>query len=95
MSRKPNSYNAVIKILQELHSLYPTYNMGRHLSTALSDYGDVWGMTDKELLFALEKYKSQLEMDVQHVDEAEIEQIMKDGMNLDEILKDEDYGEEY
>jgi len=68
--------------------------MGRHLATALDEYGDVWGLTDKEVLFALEKYKSQLELDVPHTDENELDQIIKDGMNLDDILKEQD-GEDY
>ena len=67
--------------------------MGRHLSTALSDYGDFWGITDKELLFALTKYKSQLDMDFPHTDESEIDAIIKDGQNLDSILKEEDNGD--
>jgi len=68
--------------------------MGRHLATALDEYGDMWGLTDKEILFALEKYKSQLELDVPHTDETELDQIIKDGMNLDDILKEQD-GEDY
>jgi len=68
--------------------------MGRHLATALDEYGDIWGLTDKEVLFALEKYKSQLELDVPHTDENELDQIIKDGMNLDDILKEQD-GEDY
>lgn len=68
--------------------------MGRHLATALDEYGDIWGLTDKEILFALEKYKSQLELDVPHTDENELDQIIKDGMNLDDILKEQD-GEDY
>lgn len=68
--------------------------MGRHLATALDGYGDIWGLTDKEILFALEKYKSELELDIPHTDETELDQIIKDGMNLDNILKEED-GEDY
>ncbi len=68
--------------------------MGKHLSTALDGYGDVWGITDRELLFALERYKAQLEMDIPHTDDDELDQIIKDGMNLDDILKEED-GEDY
>ena len=68
--------------------------MGKHLATALDEYGDVWGITDRELLFALEKYKAQLEMDVPHTDDDELDKIIKDGMNLDDILKEED-GEDY
>ena len=92
--RKPNYYNQAIHILQQLHTAYPEYNMGKHLATALDGYGDVWGVSDKELVFALEKYKIQLDMDVPHTDEKELDQIIKDGMNLDDILKDQD-GEDY
>ena len=44
--------------------------MGRHLSTALDGYGDTWGLTDKEIAYALYKYRSQLEMDVPHTEGA-------------------------
>lgn len=93
--RKPNHYDEALQILQELHSLYPHYGMGRHLSTALADYGDVWGLTDKELVFALQKYMSQLEMDVPHEDDEEIEKIIRDGMDLDNLFKEEDNGDNY
>ena len=93
MSKKPNYYNKVLHILQELHIAYPTYNMGRHLSTALDDYGNIWGMTDKELAFALTKYKGQLEMDSPHTDDSEIDDIIKDGLDLDNILKEEEDGD--
>lgn len=93
--RKASYYNQIIQLLQQLHMAYPSYNMGRHLSTALDEYGDIWGLTDKEILFALDKYKSQLELDIPHTDDKEIDQIIKDGMNLDDILKEEDNGEDY
>ena len=92
--RKASYYSQVLTILQQLHAAYPNYNMGRHLATALDEYGDMWGLTDKEILFALEKYKSQLELDIPHTDENELDQIIKDGMNLDDILKEQD-GEDY
>jgi hypothetical protein len=93
MSRKPNTYNQIVQVLQQLHTAYPTYNIGRHISTALSDYGDLWGVTDKEFLFALEKYKAELEMDVPRIEELEIDEIVKDGMNLGAILKEEEEDE--
>jgi hypothetical protein len=91
---KPNYYYKVLALLQQLHKTYPTYNIGRHIATALDGYGDAWGLSDKEILFALEKYKAELDMDIPHTDENEIEQIIKDGMNLETILKEED-GEDY
>jgi len=96
MMRKTSYYSYVINILQQLRMAYPSYNMGRHLATALDGYGDMWGLTDKEMLFALEKYKAELELDIPHTDDNEIEEIIKDGMNLDDILKDqEDNGDNY
>jgi len=89
MSRKTTEHTKILKILQELHLSYPNYTIGRHLSTALSDYGDFWGITDKEFLFALNKYKNQLEMDVPHSDENEIDEIIKQAMDLENILKED------
>ena len=93
MSKRTNYYNKVVTALQELHTLYPNYNMGRHLATALDGYGDTWGLTDKEFLYALTKYKGELEMDVPHTDDVDIDQIIKEGMNLDSLFKDEDNGD--
>ena len=91
---RPNDYYRVLALLQQLHISYPNYNMGRHIATALDEYGDVWGLTDRELLYAFEKYKAELDMDIPHTDESEIDQIIKEGMNLENILKEED-GEDY
>lgn len=89
MSKKTH-YTEVINILQELNKNFPTYNLGRHLATALDGYGDIWGITDKEFAFALSKYKTEIEMDVPHADENELEKIIKEGMDLENILKEED-----
>lgn len=86
---KKDCYGEILNVLKELHKAHPNYNMGRHLSTALDGYGDIWGLSNKELLFALRKYKAELEMDVTHSDE-EVDQILRDGMDLENILKEED-----
>lgn len=93
MSRRQSDFSKLISLLTELHKAYPHYGLGRHLSTILADYGDIWGMTDREFVFALEKYKLQLEMDVPNAED--IDEIIRQGMNLDTILKEEDNGEEY
>lgn len=90
---KKDSYNEILGVLKELHKSHPTYGMGRHLSTALDEYGDIWGLSNKEILFALRKYKAELEMDISHSDE-EVDQILKDGMDLDNILKEEEEDED-
>jgi hypothetical protein len=77
-------------VLESLHKAHPTYNIGRHISTALDGYDDIWGVTDKEFLFALEKYELELNMDVDHIDQEEIDEIIKDGMNLERTLFEEE-----
>ena len=77
---KPTNYYAkIIHILQELHKDFPKYNMGRHLSTALDSYGDIWGITDKEMLYAMEKYVTELSLDIPHSDD--INDILNDDLS--------------
>lgn len=87
---RQNHYRQIIRVLENLHKAHPTYNIGRHISTALDGYDDIWGVTDKEFLFALEKYELELNMDVDHIDQEEIEKIIKDGMNLERTLFEEE-----
>jgi hypothetical protein len=90
MQKGPNYYRQIIKALERLQKAHPTYNIGRHIATALDGYTDVWGVTDREFLFALQKYEIELNMDYSHVDEEEIEDIIKDGMNLERMFLDEE-----
>tara|TARA_R110000868_G_scaffold196141_1_gene441995 strand:+ start:465 stop:740 length:276 start_codon:yes stop_codon:yes gene_type:complete len=89
MSRHPNYYQKILHVLERLHKAHPTYNIGRHVSTALDGYDDIWSVSDKEMLFALEKYEASLELDTDH-NEEEIEEIIKDGMNLERTLFEEE-----
>jgi hypothetical protein len=94
MRAKINYYVQIIDLLNELHNSFPTYNLGKHLSTALDGEGDAWGISDKELLYILTKYKTELELDVQHSND--IDDIIRDGMNVNDILlEEEDNGESY
>jgi len=90
MSRKTSYYNQAMHILQDLHKSYPEYNMGRHIATALDGYGDVWGLSDKELTFLLGKYKTRLDLDIPHMIDGDIDEIMRGGMDLDSLFKEED-----
>lgn len=87
MSRTAHPYNQCLDVLKRLHQTQPSFSMGRHLSTALADYGDTWGLSDKELLYALEKYEAELDF---IAPESEIDRIVKEGMNLDTILLDDE-----
>ena len=93
MSRKPSDFSQIIAVLNELHKSFPKYNIGRHISTAL-DGSDLWGISDKQLLAALNKYKDQQELDTPYINERELDVIISDGMNLSHIFE-EDNGEEY
>ena len=75
-------------MLESLHKAHPFYNMGQHISTAM-DGSDLWGVSDKEMLLALQKYEASLDMDINH-NEEEIEEIIKDGMNLERTLFEEE-----
>ncbi len=86
---KTKHFKDIVKILEELNTLFPSYNMGRHLSTALFEQGDIWGMSNKELLVSLVKYKTQLELDDVHMD-TEIDEIIEDAMDLDNILRQDE-----
>lgn len=90
MTKQPNYFHQIIKTLRRLKSSHPTYNLGRHLSTALYDYDDLWGVSDKELLNALEKYEVELDIDYPHTDEEELQKIIKGGMNLERMFDEEE-----
>jgi hypothetical protein len=87
---KPNYYCQIIQTLGRLQKAYPTYNIGRHISTALDEYSDVWGVSDREFLYAIQKYEIELNIDCPHIDDKEIEEIIKDGMNLDSMFEEEE-----
>jgi len=88
--KAPNYYRQIVQTLVRLQKAYPTYNIGRHISTALDEYSDVWGVSDKEFLYAIQKYEIELNIDGPHIDDKEIEEIIKDGMNLDSIFEEEE-----
>lgn len=87
---KTTHYENILGILIELKEMYPGYTIAKHLSTALE--GNFWGMTDQQLFAELHKYKSRLQLDIPHKDD-EIDQIIKDGMNLHKILEEDEDGD--
>ncbi len=88
---KRNTYKAILDVLLELHKDHPTYEMGKHFSIALSEYKDIFVVPDKEILQALLVYQQEIAQEAD-ITEDYIDQIVKDGMNLDTIL---DENEEY
>lgn len=96
MSRPISDFKKVIKLLEELHKEYPQLGIGRHFTSALSEYGDPWGMTDKELNFALDKYRQAMELDIQGylMEDEYVAKVIKDAENFEDILKETDGDEE-
>ena len=90
--KKASYYNQILTTLKTLHSAHPKYTMGQHLSTSLDGYRDIWGISDKEFLFALEKYVAELEYDVPHTED-DIDDLIRQGMNLRSII--EEYNNKY
>lgn len=88
MRKKAAPYNQAIQILHDLKKEYPNNTLGQHIATALGDYGDIWGITDKEFVFALEKYKAEMEMNI--ISDVEVDRIMKDAQNLDKLFQEEE-----
>lgn len=91
--RKASYFSQIATVLHELHKQHPTYSVGQHLSTAFDGYGDMWGITDKEFLFALQKHQMNMELD-NFPNKEDIDKIIKDAMDLDNILNEESNGED-
>lgn len=97
-SKKINFFKKLIDQLTELHRTYPNQSIATHLATALEEYGNFWGLSDKELSFALEKYQVDLELNNFSVDK-DLDKIIEEGKNLDKINlfdteeeEEDDYG---
>jgi hypothetical protein len=91
--KQKDPYSKAINILLKLKEEHPTYSLGQHLSTAFSDYGDIWGLTDNEIVFALEKYKTEIDLNI--VSDSYVDKIVKDAENLDTLFLEEDDEDEY
>lgn len=81
MGRKISQFKEILKVLEKLHADYPSYSIGRHIATAFADYGDVWGISDKEFLYALEKYQAQLDLGFVPESDESITDIIEDAKN--------------
>ena len=88
---KKDNFQSILQKLEELHKDHPSYSYGSIHSIAFSDYGDIWGITDKESLFALEKYEAELSLDQDKIASKDyMDKLYKDVENFDDILDEED-----
>jgi hypothetical protein len=82
--KKNNDYRQIINILDDITKSDPSCNLGKHISIALDGH-NIWGTSDKSFLEALKKYKIEIESNVSNKD---IEDIIKQGLDLNHILDD-------
>lgn len=97
MKNKQNSYIKIVKLLEKLHSTHPSINIGRHISTALSEFPDVWGVSDEEVFKCFLTYQERLDTDVPRGgsdSEEDLEKIIYEGTHLPTILDDNEFEEE-
>lgn len=79
MPKIKDNYIKCLSLLTDLKKAYPSTTLGQHISMATADYTDVWGITDKEFLFALNKYATELEFNLEN--ESSIEKIIANSTN--------------
>jgi hypothetical protein len=92
--KKINFFKKLIAQLQELHNDYPNQSVATHFAIALQDYGNIWGLSDKEVSFAIEKYQVELELN-NFIPDKDLDKIIEEGKNLDKInLYDDESDEE-
>lgn len=86
-----NYYRESLTLLEQLHTEYPSFSLGRHLATATADYGDIWNMTNKEMFHTLQKYSMELSLDKSHLTHDEyVKNIVKDALDLDSLEDEEE-----
>lgn len=89
--KKENYTNKLFSLLKELKHLYPSWEISKHIAGATTSYKDVWGISDKQFCFELEKYMSELSLENNDED---LSLILTDAEHLDTLLMD-DIEEEY
>lgn len=77
-------HSQILDVLRQLKAKYPNQGIGKHLSEALLDYPNYWGLSDKEFLFALEKYVLELEEN-NPIPAEELKKLMEDSESLDKL----------
>lgn len=79
MQNKINYKKKFISTLQDIFKHYPSQTLGKIIDGAFGDYQNTFHLSEKEMCYAIEKYLTILEMDIEHLsDEQEIETLLED-----------------
>jgi hypothetical protein len=96
MTKKSNYKKKFVEVVDKLLKEYPEVSLGRHLDTALADYGVLCNYSEKELCYAIEKYHNELDMDLQHiVPDDYVDKIVEDAKHLFDNKEDEEIEDGY
>lgn len=100
MSKKkqtsPHYFKDIVTLLEELHKYYPAENIGWHIALATADYPDLSLVSDRELLFAFQKYQAERELDTSSlVTDEYVQGIQNDAEHLFDKQTDEWEEEDY
>lgn len=82
-------YPRILDILEKLYTTHPTIPLGRHLATALDESGDLFDLTDKEIYDAVRSYSNNLEYDVPHIEEQDLDKIIQEGTHLQALMMED------
>jgi len=86
-----DTFQKILLQLEQLHKNHPSYSYGHIHSMAFCDYKDTFGITDRESLFAIEKYNCELELDADPIASPDyMEKLYKDVENFDNILNEDE-----
>lgn len=82
----------ILKTLKELSETYEAVPIALHLGIALDGYGNIENVTDKELLFALQKYSTERELNDSIPHRENVEDIIEDAnhLSIEDIYDEED-----
>lgn len=86
------THNQILSVLRDLKTKYPNQGIGKHLSEALLDYPNYWGLSDKEFLHALEVYVLELEENSPPREE-ELKQLIESSSSIDKLREGIEYTE--
>lgn len=82
MKREKDYWKEFAKTFSEIHKQFPELRIGQVYSLAFSEYRDTFHTSDREMCYALNKHKTELELNVQDVAPEEyIDKIIEDANN--------------
>lgn len=91
-AKNKTTLDQIFLILNDINTQYPNQGIMRHIVDATVDYkSNLWMLSDKEFLFALNKYK--LESEINVTPDIEIDKIVADAQDLNTILDKPDQDE--